>query len=199
MRLLYSHRLRHRVGSTDYTSPMSFAIQVLLSDAAYSAWANRRLLSASSLLTAEEIERDLQSSQSNILSTLRHICDGEKVWLHCLSTTVEGGTWQLPPGPAPQLSLDALKRQWPAHWKGYSRLLESWSDDVSPRSHRPTPRRTQPARRPLENPSARARTFHVASRKIIGMIRTLGHQPPAIHRMDYYLANVPGTPSPLAP
>jgi hypothetical protein len=48
------------------------------------------------------MERDFRISHPNILSTLSHIYDGERVWLLCLSTTTDGGTWRLPTGMAPE-------------------------------------------------------------------------------------------------
>ncbi len=98
---------------------MSLIQELLLSDVGYSAWANLRLLDSCSSLTAEELERDLHISHSNILATLCHIYDGERVWLDCLRTSPEPGLWALPTGPESKLSLDELKRNWPEIWEGY--------------------------------------------------------------------------------
>jgi uncharacterized damage-inducible protein DinB len=77
---------------------MSFAKQLLLSDVHYSAWANRCVLEACAALTGEELERDLHISHANILATLRHIYDGERVWLDRLRATAETDTYRLPTG-----------------------------------------------------------------------------------------------------
>ena len=58
---------------------MTFGKELLLCDVRYSAWANQRVLDACAVLTADEIERDLRISHNGILSTLRHIHDGERV------------------------------------------------------------------------------------------------------------------------
>lgn len=168
---------------------MTFGKELLVSDIRYSAWANQRVLSACAALTAEEIERDLRISHSNILSTLRHICDGEKVWFDCLSTTVNSGTWRLPQGAAPELSLDALRKYWPELSEAYRQWLEGVSGtDLGvevivqlPGEVEPSLARWKILRHVLEHS-----TLHRG--QIIGMIRTLGHTPPGIHRMDFYLA-----------
>ena len=175
---------------------MSFGKELLLSDVSYSAWANQRLLDACSALTNEEIERDLRISHSSVLSTLGHICDGEKVWLDCLSTTGERGTWRLPQGAAPELSLDALQQYWPRLSDGYHRWLKDLSEadlkvELSvqlPGDVEPSLARWKILRHVLEHS-----TLHRG--QIIGMIRTLGHTPPGIHRMDFYLAGEPAVSS----
>jgi uncharacterized damage-inducible protein DinB len=162
---------------------------LLLTDVSYSAWSNRRLLDACSALTGEELERDLHISHTSILATLRHICDGEKVWLDCLATTADLGTWRLPQGPAPELSLGTLRQNWPELWDGYRRWLEDLSENSLgveltiqlPDNVEPSLPRWQILRHVLEHS-----TFHRG--QIVAMIRALGHQPPAINRMDYYLA-----------
>jgi uncharacterized damage-inducible protein DinB len=107
---------------------MSFGKQMLLTDVRRSAWANQNLLDGCAALTAEELERDLRISHNSILATLRHIYDGERVWLLCLRTTEDQGTWRLPQDPAPELSLDALRLKWPEIWNGFGRWLEEFQE-----------------------------------------------------------------------
>ena len=107
-----------------YTFSVSFAKQLLLTDVRHSAWANHSVLDGCAALTAEELERDFRISHRSILSTLRHTYDGERVWLDCLRTTADLGTWRLPQGPAPEYSLDALRQNWPGIWDGFGRWLE---------------------------------------------------------------------------
>jgi uncharacterized damage-inducible protein DinB len=172
-----------------YTSAMSFAKQLLLSDIGYSTWANQGLLEGCSTFTVEELNRDLHISHSSILATLSHIYDGERVWLHCLRTTADLGTWQLPQGPAPEYSLDAITQSWPEIWKGYGRWLEDLPENGlsveltiqfagEVKANLP---RWKILRHVLPHS-----TFHRG--QIVGMIRMLGHVPPAINPMDYFLA-----------
>lgn len=48
---------------------------------AHSHWANRRLLSASRLVSSEDFTRDLRSSHGSVHGTLLHIIGGHWVWL----------------------------------------------------------------------------------------------------------------------
>ncbi len=177
---------------------MTLGKELLISDVSYSAWADRRLLDACPTLTAEELDRDLRVSHTSILDTLRHICDGEKVWLDCLATTADLGSWRLPQGQAPELSLDELRQEWPHLWDGYRRWIENVSENSLsievtvelPGGVEPSFSRWQILRHVLEHS-----TFHRG--QIVAMIRALGHQPPAVNRMDYYLADEPGPHTPL--
>jgi uncharacterized damage-inducible protein DinB len=184
---------------------MAAAKTLLLADIEYSGWANQRLLEACSALAAEEVERDLNVSHVSILATLRHICDGEKVWLDCLSTTAAGESWRLPMGAVPEPSLDELKQIWPPLWGGYRRWLSGLPDESAreagvggnescgaglgielivqlPDGTAPRLARWKILRHVLDHS-----IFHRG--QLVGMIRSLGHTPPAINRMDYWLVN----------
>jgi uncharacterized damage-inducible protein DinB len=60
---------------------VSIGKELLISDVSRSGWANQQLLDGCAALSAEELERDLRISHNSILATLRHIYDGERVWL----------------------------------------------------------------------------------------------------------------------
>lgn len=169
------------------------AKQLLSSDVRYSAWANQYLLRACSGLSGEEVERDLGISHSGILATLRHIHDGERVWLDCLRTKPEMGPWVLPQGMPPEPSLDALRRSWPKLSDGYRRWLEDLPEaglveelKVQLAGEKePSLARWKILRHVLEHS-----TLHRG--QIVGMIRMLRLTPPAIHRLDFYQAGEPG-------
>ena len=183
-----------------YTSPMSSAKQLLLVDIGYSRWANQCLLDACSNRTAEELEHDFNISHNNILATLRHICDGEKVWLDCLSTTAEGGSWRLPTGAAPELSLSELRHTWPELWQDYRQWLEALPEnglDVELTVYLPDGAAPQLTRWKILRHVLDHSTFHRG--QIIGMIRSLGHRPPAVNRMDYWLVNSLSAQSRIVP
>jgi uncharacterized damage-inducible protein DinB len=105
---------------------MSQLKELLLAHTGYSAWATRQLLDACSTLTPDQLDSDLGASHTSILRTLRHIHDGERVWLRRL---VEVDNVHLPPGPAPEHSFEFLVQSWPELWEGYRQWLESASDD----------------------------------------------------------------------
>lgn len=168
---------------------MSLVQELLLSDVCYSAWANRRLLDCCSSLTAEELERNLHISHANILATLCHIYDGERVWLDRLQTSPESGPWELPTGPESRFSLDELRQSWPALWEGYLGIVDQSSEaslgvelitSLSNRTQRCLPF-WKILRHVLDHS-----TLHRG--QIVGMIRMLGHCPPAINPMDFFAA-----------
>lgn len=182
---ILSHMLSHKPSLDQISTKQLFA-----SDVRYSVWANRRLLDSCTVLTAEELERDLGLSHKNILFTLQHICDGEKVWLDCLTTTAPGGNWTLPPDPSPKLTLNHLAQKWPEFWRGYEKWLDELPDAASdlqaeifvkiPDGRLPRFKRWQILRHVLDHSQ-----FHRG--QAIGMVRALGHTPPAINRGDYWL------------
>jgi uncharacterized damage-inducible protein DinB len=169
---------------------MPFAKTLLFADVRRSAWANQNLLAACSRLTPQERERDIRISHASILFTLAHIYDGERVWLDCLQTTPDRGTWRLPPGPSPQYSLDALKQIWPTVWNGF----HDWFERL--------PESALDIELTLQLPGGVVQPFprwkilrHVLDHSImhrgqvVGMIRMLGHEPPSTSPMDYYLVS----------
>ncbi|HEY1657542.1 MAG TPA: DinB family protein [Candidatus Sulfotelmatobacter sp.] len=169
--------------------------QLFASDLHYSSWATRRLLEACAALSAEELERDLRLSHKNILSTLQHICDGERIWLDCLSTTAAGGNWTLPPDPAPKLTLNDLAQKWPDLWQGYEKWLVELPDAASeleaevfvkiPDGRVPRFTRWHILRHVLDHSQ-----FHRG--QLIGMIRNLGH------RLQQSIAEITGWSTELA-
>ena len=171
---------------------MSFPKELLRADIRRLAWSDHNLLEGCATLSAEELERDLRISHGGILGTLGHIYCGERVWLHCLRTTADFGTWRLPPGPEPGIPLELLKKKWPELWTGFDDWLEN------------LPESGLGIELTLQLPGGIERRFprwkilrHVLEHstmhggQMIGMFRMLGHQPPASSPMDFYLAGEP--------
>ena len=115
--------------------------------------------------------------------------DGERVWHLCLGTTADLGTWRLPQDPASQLALDALRQKWPEISNGFCRWLEGSAEN------------SLVVELLLQLPGGIERRFprwkilrHVLEHsalhrgQVVGMIRMLGHRPPATSPMDYYFA-----------
>jgi len=165
---------------------MPSAGDLLLADINYSAWADGRLLEASSSLSSAELQKDLRLSHTSILATLRHIYDGERVWLDGIRDTPDGEVYVLPQGSAPELSLDVLKYEWPKLWNGYGEWIKGQSDSrldseiiVQLPGQAPRFLRRNILRHVLDHSQ-----FHRG--QIVAMFRALGHCPPAINRMDYF-------------
>jgi|ERR1700722_8391210 uncharacterized damage-inducible protein DinB len=165
--------------------------QLFVSDLRHSAWANQQLLDACVERTAEELERGFQISHSTILATLRHLYDGERVWLDCLRTTAPGGKWVLPIGEAPRLTLRELRQMWPELWNGYVTWLEKLAKpeaELEAELFVSLPDRSVPLfkRRIVLRHVLDHSQFHRG--QVVGMIRGLGYTPPTTSRADYWLA-----------
>jgi uncharacterized damage-inducible protein DinB len=167
---------------------MFLAKESLLHDINYSAWANRRQLDACSMLTSEEIGRDLGFSHASILATFRHIYDSERVWLDCLRADPANGPWTLPQDPAPEYSFAELKADWPRLWDGYQRWIADVSEDELrteiivelPRDIAPSFPRWQILRHAMNHS-----TLHRG--QIVSMIRRLGRQPENVDLIGYFV------------
>ncbi|HEY6765385.1 MAG TPA: DinB family protein [Candidatus Sulfotelmatobacter sp.] len=165
---------------------------MLLTDVHLCAWADRNLLAGCAALTAEHLARDLRISHTSILATLRHIYDGERVWLDCLTTTADLGIWPLPQGPAPEYSLDTLMQNWPQIWAGYGRWLDELPESslaIELMLHLPGGVERRFPRWKILRHVLEHSTMHRG--QVVGMIRMLGYQPPPGSPMDYYLSDEP--------
>jgi uncharacterized damage-inducible protein DinB len=172
---------------------MSQLKELLLAQTGYSGWATLQLLDACSTLSLEQIDRDLGASHTSILRTLRHIHDGERVWLRRL---VEVDNEHLPPGPAPTHSFESLAESWPELWDGCRRWIESATEDdlicevttLMPDSIFATPPRSTCLRVPrwqIVLHAVNHSTFHRG--QIVTMLRDLGVQPPTTELTFYCL------------
>lgn len=183
-----------------YTFLVHLARQLLLDATLNSAWANQNVVEACFALSEEELVRDLRISHKNILDTLRHILHGEKLWLDCLLTTADGGTWRLPIGPAAELPLEQIRQQWPE----IARRSAAWLENQSERDLAAELTLQLPGEVEARFPRWRI-LRHVLDHsslhrgQVIGMFRMLGRQPPAVSPMDYYLSNQNRPPNPNRP
>src|SRR5580698_9487523 len=109
-----------------YNPFMSQLKELLVAHSGYSAWATGQLLDACSLLSLEQLDSGHGASHSSVLGTLRHIHDGERVWLRRL---IEVDNDRLATGSASEHSFKLLVELWPELWQGYRRWLESASEE----------------------------------------------------------------------
>lgn len=91
---------------------------------AYDQWANRRLVAAAALVSADDFSRDLGASFGSLRGTLLHVLWGERRWLH---RWVDGGTI-----PDPSLedfpTAAALERNWAELNQRRATYVKSLSD-----------------------------------------------------------------------
>jgi len=92
---------------------------------AYNRWANLRMLDAAAELTVEELEREIASSFSSVLETLRHMLGAEWVWLSRWTGTNPTGF----PDDAPEwTTVAAVRARWDRLWEDQQDFLGSMSD-----------------------------------------------------------------------
>jgi uncharacterized damage-inducible protein DinB len=162
---------------------------MLIAEVGHSAWASQGLLDGCTALTADELEHDFRISHHSILATLCHIYHGETLWLDCLRTTADMGTWRLPIGPAPKLSFDALRQKGSEIWDAYDRWLEERSETslmADLNLQLPGAIEARLPRWKILRHVLHHSTLHRG--QVVGMMRMLGHSPPPTSPMDYYLA-----------
>ncbi len=148
----------------------------------YSTWASRRLVDAAANLGAEELSRDFNTSDKNVLGTLAHVFAGDRVWL----ARVKGET----PGPflTPEdLRLEVLQNDWPAlqqRWKLYADQLSD-QDVLAVISYRDT--RGNPYQSPLWQILLHLVNHGTHHRgQVSGFLRAMGHTPPPTDLIAYY-------------
>ena len=171
-------------GRDDYNAVMSELRFLLSAHIGYSVWATREMLDACSALTPEQLSHPQGASHSSILGTLRHIHDGERVWLRRL---IEVDNDRLPPGPAPEHSFEFLVKSWPELWRGYREWLESASDgDLTHEACTVLPDDSKfcVARWQIMLHVINHTTFHRG--QVITMLRALGIQPPNTDLTRHY-------------
>jgi uncharacterized damage-inducible protein DinB len=168
---------------------MSQLKQLLLAHVSYSAWATRRVLETCSLLTEKQLDKEMGASHSSILQTLRHIHDGERVWLRRL---IEVENDRLPRGSAPEHSFEFLVQSWPGLWDGYRQWLDTASDEdlvLEVSTVLPDDSLFRVPRWQIVLHAINHSTFHRG--QIITMLRGFGVQPPNTD-LTAYCATRPG-------
>src|SRR5260370_32873448 len=88
----------------------------------FSAWASQRLMEAAAQLTPEELTRDFNTSDKNIVDTLVHVFAADRIWL----SRVQGASPTTFIDPADS-DLTVLDREWPA-------LYQRWKEWQCPRT-----------------------------------------------------------------
>lgn len=155
---------------------MSQLQQLLLAHTDYSRWATNQILGACAPLPLNQLDLDFGASHTSILRTLRHIHDGERVWLRRLMD-LDGE--RLPPGPPPEPAFQFLVESWPELSNDYRQWLESASDSILTESVLtilPDGGEFRVPRWQIVLHAINHTTFHRG--QIVTMLRALGVQPP---------------------
>jgi uncharacterized damage-inducible protein DinB len=94
---------------------MAVPVTVLRTHLHYTTWASTRLIEAASALTPDELTRDFQSADKDVLGTLAHVYAADRMWLGRIQ------------GAPPAVFFDpAVDRQWPVVQQEWPALLARW-------------------------------------------------------------------------
>jgi uncharacterized damage-inducible protein DinB len=149
----------------------------------YSAWASRRLVDAAAGLTPEQLTRDFNTADRNVLGTLVHVYAADRVWLG----RIQGN----PPArfidPDTDMQLPILQNDWPAlseRWRQWASALDQNSIETR------IPYKDLKGN-PYETPLWQI-VLHVVNHgthhrgQVSGFLRTMGQQPPPLDLIAYY-------------
>ena len=148
----------------------------------YSTWASRRLVDAAATLGAQELTRDFNTSDKNVLGTLAHVFAADRVWLARVKEETPG------PFITPEdRRLEVLQTDWPPlqqRWKLFEDQLSD-QDVLAVISYRDT--RGNPYQSPLWQILLHLVNHGTHHRgQVSGFLRAMGHTPPAVDLIAYY-------------
>lgn len=155
---------------------------VLLLHLDYTAWATSLLLDAAAALTDEELARDLKASHKSLLDTLRHTFHADRVWL----ARFQGERRAFKDDAEP--SLAELRQIWPELLVRFREFADELSEgelesDLSYLNIKGEP--YSAARWKVLLHVVNHGTLHRG--QVMGMLRQLGHAPPATDLIYFYL------------
>ena len=159
---------------------------------AYQRWANRRLLTAASALSAEQLTRDLGSSFPSVLATLAHMLSAEWIWLERWNGRSPGGapeSWDLS-------TFEGLMRQWEEVEGRQEEFLQALGEEDLQRVLDYRTLKGDPFSTPmwqLLRHVVNHGTYHRG--QLVTMLRQLGSSAPGTDLVIFYRERAPG-PSP---
>jgi uncharacterized damage-inducible protein DinB len=161
---------------------MSVPAGTLRTHIEYTAWASRLLVDAAAQLSPEELTRDFQTADRNVLETLIHVYAADRLWL----SRFDGG-----PHPGfvtdADRSLAVLQNEWPVlheRWK-------QWAAGITDAGAAAPVVYTDMKGRHWTQPLWQL-VLHVVNHgthhrgQVAGFIRTMGHTPPLTDLVYYY-------------
>lgn len=149
----------------------------------YTAWASRRLVEAASGLTDEELTRDFQTADRNVLGTLVHTFAADRIWL----ARIQGHVPARFIDTEKDMHLAVLQNDWPAlheQWK-------QWAQGLTPDAIAAKVAYKDLKGNPYETPLWQI-VLHVVNHgthhrgQASGFLRSMGHKPPALDLIAYY-------------
>lgn len=151
----------------------------------YTEYANHLALDAAEKLPIEQQHHDFRISHGSIHGTLAHMAGAEWIWLERWRGTSPSTIWQA--GDFADLS--SLRARWSEIEDDRRRLLEGLTDEDLPRELSYRNLKGEPFSLPrIEQMQHVVNHATLHRGQVVGMIRQLGVQPPAVDLLYYLLA-----------
>jgi uncharacterized damage-inducible protein DinB len=159
---------------------MSSLAEVLRYQIQFAAWANQRILAASSKLSSDQLNQDFGTSEKSIRGTLAHIYRAERVWLSRIE------------GPVVEFKVDgdddfsALCTKWPHVGQRWAAWAQALTDPVAGSELTYQDLRKNNWTQPLWQIILHVVNHSTHHRgQAIGFIRTLGQTPPNVDLITF--------------
>ena len=148
----------------------------------YSAWASRRVLDAAAKLSEEELTRDFNTADKNVVSTLAHTFAADRIWLQ----RIQGG-------PLATFITDqdrqvkTLQTEWPALHQRWNQ----WATPLTDQDFQAKASYKDLKGNPYTTPLWQI-LLHVVNHathhrgQVSGFLRSMGHTPPPLDLIAFY-------------
>ena len=151
----------------------------------YTEWANNLAMEAAANLSDDNLRLDVGISHESIFGTLLHMAGAEWIWLERWKGTSHSSIWTADDFA----DIAALRSRWREIEAGRRQLLENLTEerlrqDLSYKNIKGEPF-TLPLAEQMQHVVNHA-TLHRG--QVVGMIRQLGLQPPAVDMLYYLIA-----------
>jgi uncharacterized damage-inducible protein DinB len=149
----------------------------------YTEWANHKVLDAAQTLTEEQQKHDFKISHGSIHGTLVHMAGAEWIWLERWHDTSHSVIWS----SDDFTDIPAVRERWERIEANRRAFLEGMSEEFVQRDLSYRNLKGEPLTLPLIEQMQHLVNHATLHRgQVVGMIRQLGIQPPAVDLL-YYL------------
>lgn len=150
----------------------------------YTAWASNRLLEEAARLSPQELSRDFETSDKNVLDTLVHVFAADRIWL----SRIQGSPRATFIDPEDR-QLAVLQREWPVlheRWKQWAAPLTDEAAEAQLIYHDIKSNRWEQPLWQILLHVVNHGTHHRG--QVSGFLRAMGHAPAALDLIAFYRA-----------
>jgi uncharacterized damage-inducible protein DinB len=162
---------------------MRVPVEILRSHIGYSAWASAQLVEAASRLAPDELTRDFGTADKSVLGTLVHVFGADRIWLARLTGAIADQYLT-----EADYQLAVLQNDWPALYERWKEWADGLTDETAAADLSYRDMRGNPWTQPIGH-----LVLHVVNHgahhrgQAAGFLRSMGHTPPKLDLVHYYL------------